>query len=59
MWVPFALFAALILWMYHTLAHKPGGQPIGSVERLFARVGKLVRRILPARRAPLEPVPAE
>ena len=59
MWVPFALFAALILWMYHTLAHKPGGQPIGSVERLFARVGKLVRRILPARRAPLEPVPGE
>lgn len=47
LWVPFLLFAALILWMYRTLA-KPGGQPIGAIERAFARIGKrfggLVRR---------------
>jgi lipopolysaccharide export system permease protein len=35
--VPFALFALLILWMYHILAHKPGGQPIGAVERMLGR----------------------
>jgi lipopolysaccharide export system permease protein len=30
LWVPFALLAALIGWMYHVIAHRPGGQPIGS-----------------------------
>lgn len=48
LWAPFLLFAGLILWMYWTLAHKPGGQPIGALERLFARIaksfGRLVRR---------------
>jgi lipopolysaccharide export system permease protein len=43
LWIPFALFAALIWWMYHTLAHKPGGQPIGALERVFAKVGASVR----------------
>lgn len=33
LWVPFALFAALTWWMYRTLAHVPGGQPIGALER--------------------------
>jgi lipopolysaccharide export system permease protein len=48
LWVPFLLFAALIIWMYWTLAHKPGGQPIGALERVFGRVagafGRLIRR---------------
>lgn len=51
LWVPFALFAALILWMYWTLSHKPGGQPIGALERGFVKIGKAVGRLLPARRA--------
>jgi len=38
--IPFLLFAALILWMYWTLAHKPGGQPIGALERAFARLAR-------------------
>ena len=46
LWTPFAIFAALIVWMYWTLAHKPGGQPIGALERVFARLGKAVRRML-------------
>ena len=46
LWTPFALFAALILWLYWTLAHKPGGQPIGALERVFAKLSKLVARIL-------------
>jgi lipopolysaccharide export system permease protein len=45
-WVPFLLFAGLILWMFWTLAHKPGGQPIGALERVFARFGKLIGRLL-------------
>jgi lipopolysaccharide export system permease protein len=46
LWVPFACFAALILWMFWTLAHRPGGQPIGGLERVFAKLGKQVRRLL-------------
>ena len=56
LWTPFAIFAALIVWMYWTLAHKPGGQPIGALERVFARLGKAVRRMLGmGRRRPVAP----
>ena len=50
LWAPFLLFAGLILWMYHTLAFKPGGQPIGALERVFARIGKAFGRHRPAPR---------
>jgi len=43
LWLPFLAFAALVWWMYHTLAHKPGGQPIGALERIAARFGGAVR----------------
>ena len=46
LWVPFALFTALIVWMYWTLAHKPGGQPIGALERVFAKAAKWIGRLL-------------
>ena len=46
-WVPLVVLSALILWMYHVLAHRPGGQPIGALERAFVRVGKAARRLLP------------
>jgi lipopolysaccharide export system permease protein len=46
LWGPFLLFAALIVWMYVTLAYRPGGQPIGALERAFARFGKAIGRIL-------------
>ncbi|HEV7233510.1 MAG TPA: LptF/LptG family permease, partial [Sphingorhabdus sp.] len=44
LWVPFLLFAALILWMYHIIAHVPGGQPIGALEVFAAKIGKSIRR---------------
>jgi lipopolysaccharide export system permease protein len=47
MWVPLVLLSALIIWMYHVLAHQPGGQPIGALERAFAKVGHAVRSLLP------------
>ena len=37
LWVPLLALAALIFWMYHVLAHRPGGQPIGALERAFTR----------------------
>jgi lipopolysaccharide export system permease protein len=46
LWTPFLLFGGLILWMYWTLAYKPGGQPIGALERAFAKAGKALRRII-------------
>jgi lipopolysaccharide export system permease protein len=46
LWGPFLAFALLIVWMYWTLAHKPGGQPIGALERGAAKVGKLLGRII-------------
>lgn len=46
LWGPFLMFAALIWWMYSTLAHKPGGQPIGALEVAFAKIGKAVRSAL-------------
>jgi len=52
LWVPFSLFAGLIWWMYHTLAHKPGGQPIGALERSADKAWKWVRsRFSRARKA--------
>ena len=47
MWIPLLALSALIFWMYHVLAHRPGGQPIGALERAFARAGKAIRRLLP------------
>ena len=44
-WIPFTLVAALILWMYWTLAHKPGGQPIGGLERAAGRIAKWIRKL--------------
>ncbi len=37
LWVPFVAVSALILWMYHVVAHRPGGQPIGALEAGFAK----------------------
>jgi lipopolysaccharide export system permease protein len=33
--------------MYHVIAHKPGGQPIGALERSFSQIAKRIRRLLP------------
>ncbi len=52
LWGPFAVFAVLIVWMYWQLAYVPGGQPIGGLERLFARVGSLVRKPFARKRLP-------
>ena len=45
LWLPFALFAALIVWMYWQIAYVPGGQPIGGLERVFEKAWKVVKRL--------------
>lgn len=42
LWGPFIVFSAIILWMYHVIAHRPGGQPIGALEIGFAKIAKYV-----------------
>jgi lipopolysaccharide export system permease protein len=46
LWVPFGIFAAIIIWMYYTLAYVPGGQPIGALERFFANSTKRIMRLV-------------
>jgi lipopolysaccharide export system permease protein len=41
-WLPFLGFILLSLWLYRILAYRPGGQPIGALDRWFAQVGSAV-----------------
>ncbi|WP_136161676.1 LPS export ABC transporter permease LptF [Sphingomonas flavalba] len=50
LWGPFLLFALLIFWMYRQIAYVPGGQPIGGLERIAAKIGGAVRRWLHIRK---------
>ncbi|MCI4590151.1 LPS export ABC transporter permease LptF [Sphingobium sp. BYY-5] len=46
LWGPFLLASGLVLWMYHVIAHRPGGQPIAALEYAFSTLGKQVVRLL-------------
>ena len=50
LWVPLIVLSAAVGWMYHVLAHKPGGQPIGALDRAATKISRLVRRLLPEAR---------
>lgn len=50
LWGPFAIFAALILWMYYRVAYVPGGQAIGWLERLSEIVVKRLKSLFGRRR---------
>ena len=51
LWVPFVLLAALIGWMYHVIAHHPGGQPIAALEWAAAKTVRRIRALFPKARA--------
>jgi len=51
LWGPFVLLAALILWMYYRVAFVPGGQAIGALEALFAKIVNRARAVLEKRRS--------
>jgi lipopolysaccharide export system permease protein len=56
LWLPFTAFALLIVWMYWTLAYKPGGQPIGALERVFSKIAKAIGSVVrPRRRRAAQP----
>ena len=57
LWTPFLLFALLIWWMYHTLADKPGGQPIGALERGADKLAATFRRWFAKRSSHAVPLP--
>jgi lipopolysaccharide export system permease protein len=50
LYLPLVALAGVIFWMYHVLAHKPGGQPIGALEWFFAGLAMRVRGMMPKRR---------
>jgi lipopolysaccharide export system permease protein len=47
LWTPLVVLSGLIFWMYHVLADKPGGQPIGALEWFFAKTAKRARALMP------------
>ncbi|MEO7277172.1 MAG: LPS export ABC transporter permease LptF [Sphingomicrobium sp.] len=47
LWIPLVLLGGVILWMYHVLANKPGGQPIGALERFAGKIAKALRGMIP------------
>jgi lipopolysaccharide export system permease protein len=55
LWTPFLVFTLLILWMYWTLAYKPGGQPIGALERVAVKVRGAIARLLRLGRGAAQP----
>ncbi|WP_133364711.1 LptF/LptG family permease [Qipengyuania sediminis] len=61
LWGPFALFAALIVWMYWRVAHVPGGQAIGALEAFFSKTAKRIGRLLkrPRQSRAMQLAPAE
>lgn len=59
LWGPFAIFAALIVWMYWRIAYVPGGQPIGALETGFAKISRTLRKLFERKQLRDEPVPAE
>ena len=63
-WVPFTLFAGLIVWMFYRVAYVPGGQAIGALEMAFAKLSKRIAKLFTRRRPrayrpPAEAAPAE
>lgn len=52
LWGPFAIFAAMILWMYYRVAYVPGGQAIGWLEQAAGAIAKRLRKLLERRGRP-------
>lgn len=45
LWGPFAIFAAMIVWMFYRVAFVPGGQAIGALETGYAKLAKRLKRL--------------
>jgi lipopolysaccharide export system permease protein len=45
LWGPFSVFAAMIMWMFYRVAYVPGGQPIGALESVYAKLARQIRQL--------------
>ncbi len=45
LWGPFLIFASLIIWMYWRVAYVPGGQAIGGLETVYAKITRRFAKI--------------
>ncbi len=45
LWGPFAVLFCLIAWMYYQVAIVPGGQPIGALENIYAKLAKRLKKL--------------
>lgn len=54
LWGPFAIFAGIIFWMFYQIAFVPGGQPIGALESVYAKLAKLLKKLFKRRQLPGE-----
>jgi lipopolysaccharide export system permease protein len=59
LWGPFAVFAALIFWMYYRVSFVPGGQAIGALESVYAKLFKRIRALLRRRNRMRDLAPAQ
>lgn len=60
LWGPFALLFVLIAWMFYQIAFVPGGQPIGALEGIYAKLGRRMKALRRRwRRMRDEPQPGE
>lgn len=46
LWGPFALLFCLIGWMYYQVAYVPGGQAIGYLDALYAKIARRMAKLL-------------
>lgn len=44
-WIPFAIFVALVIRMFYVLAFIPGGEPIGGLDRMSGKAVGAVKRL--------------
>jgi lipopolysaccharide export system permease protein len=59
LWGPFAVFAALIFWMYYRVSFVPGGQAIGALESVYAKLFRRIRALLRRRNRMRDLAPAQ
>ncbi len=46
LWGPFVVLFLLIAWMYYQIAFVPGGQPIGALESVYAKLSRRIRMLM-------------
>jgi lipopolysaccharide export system permease protein len=46
LWGPFVVLFLLIAWMFYHIAYVPGGQPIGALESVYAKLSRKVRALM-------------